>query len=219
MKSTRFVLCVLAATACGHGGISDKVRDSDYAHLDPAQTANVQAPRAELAQAQDELTRAKVKLQEARQEKAVSDAEDKMTEASLQRAKAEDAKAKSLGDPALIERAKQLYDQAGARARAGEARDKYVATLIEAREADLAAAQRHVDLANAKVELAKLQALEAAKSPVVSQYDQSSFYDDVAKAQRKYDDARVRAAKLDEQAKAAQAKADDLAKKVPVAGQ
>jgi colicin import membrane protein len=200
MQRSRFVVVgiALAAAACGHGG-GPKVREGDFARLEPAQTEKVNAVRAELAQAEEDLARAKARVPEARREVDAGDADRKVAETALDRAKKE-------------------LDAAEARRRAADARKDYAEKLAEAREADVDGAQRRVDLANARVELAKLLALEQAGSPNLAQYEKSSFYESVTNAQKKVEEAQTRSRKLDEESRAGYRKYEDLNRKVP-AGQ
>jgi hypothetical protein len=196
MRATTIVGIAFLAAGCAHG--PPEVLDADYGRLKPDQTVAVDSARAELARAHEELEAAKAKIAEARRE-------EKLAEADRESAKAE------------AERVKKLAEAAEARGRAADGRGAYAEKLTEAREAAAVAAQRRVDLANAKVELLKLQALEQAKLQPSDAYDDKAFYERVADAQNDLDEARGNVKSLEGQANDAQRRWDEQMRKVPAA--
>jgi chromosome segregation ATPase len=195
MRVTTIVGIAFIAAGCAHG--PPEVLDADYGRLKPDQTGSVDAARAELARSHEELAAARSKIAEARRE-------EKLAEADREAAQKE------------IERVKKLVEAAEARRRAADARRDYGEQLTAAREAAEQAAQRRVELAGAKVELLKLQALEQAKLQPSKAYDEKAFYGRVADSQKRLDDARSNVRKLDEEASAGQRRWDDLMRKVPL---
>lgn len=190
------VAAVLAAAGCASG--PPAVLDADYGRLRPDQSAGVDSARTELSRSHEELSAAKTKRAEAVRE-------GKLAEDDRLAARKE------------LERSKRQVEAAEARGRAADAHVEYVEKLSEARGAGEEAAQRRVDLAAAKVELLKLQALEQAKLQPSKAYDDKAFYGRVADAQRRLDDARGRVRELEQEATGAQRRWDDLKRKVPVA--
>jgi chromosome segregation ATPase len=192
----RAIPIAAVAFVLGCAGGAPQVLDADYGRLKPDQTVAVDSARAELARAHEELAAAKAKAAEARRE-------EKLAEADRDAAKLEKA------------RVEKLVEAADARSRAADARRGWAQKLIEARDAADEAAQRRVDLAAAKVELLKLQALEQAKIQASKQYDDKEFYGRVAGHQKRLDEAREKVKDLEQEANDEQRKWDDLARKVP----
>jgi hypothetical protein len=187
----------IAAAGCGHGA-SDRVREGDFAQLGAAQAAYVDGARGALTQAQEELARARSRIPEARREEELAEADRKAADAALERARKE-------------------LEGAEARRRAADARREYAEKLRDAREADEEVARRRVDLASARVELAKLQALEQASAAGTGQYEKVAFYERVTGAQRKVEEAQAEARQLDEESRAQQRRWEELARKAPAA--
>lgn len=194
MRATTIVGIAFVVAGCASG--PPAVLDADYGRLKPDQTAAVDSARAELAKAHEELEAAKAKNAEARRE-------EKLAEDDEEAAKRE------------TERVKKLAEAAEARTRAAEARGEYAEKLGAARKAAEEAAQRRVDLADAKVELLKLQALEQAKLQPTKPYDEKAFYGRVAEAQKKLDEAREKVKQLEQDASDGQREWDEQVRKVP----
>jgi chromosome segregation ATPase len=198
MRATTIVGIAFVAAGCASG--PPTVLDADYGRLKPDQTAAVDSARAELASAHQELEAAKGKVAEARRE-------EKLAESDRAAAKSE------------TERVKKLAEAADALSSAADAHGEYAGTLIDARKAAEEAAQRRVDLANAKVELLKLQALEQAKLEPTKAYDDKTFYGRVAEMQKRLDDAREKVKQLEQDATDDQRRWDDRKRKVPAAAE
>lgn len=94
---------------------------------------------------------------------------------------------------AEVARVKQLVAAAELRRDAADAHRDYAGKLIEARQAGEEAAKQRIELANAKLELAKFQALQQANPQAVAQYDRAKFTARVSDAQRTLDERRARA--------------------------
>ncbi len=187
MRATPILAAALVAAACASG--PPTVLDADYGRLRPDQSGAVDGARTDLARAHDELSAARTgRTEAAREEKAAA------TELDV---------------------AKRELDRAKKRLDAAEARSDWAEALVEARKAAETAAQQRVDLSGAKVELLKLQALEQAKMQTSKAYDDKAFYGRVAEFQKKLEEARDRAKKLDEDANEGQRRWDDLSRKVP----
>ncbi len=196
MRATTFAGLALFASACAHA--PPQVQDADYGRLKPDQTADVDAARAELARAHEDLASAKSKVAEARREVDLAEAEHAA-------AKAETA------------RVAKLVEAAEARRRAADARGDSAEKLAAARRAAETAAQARIDLESARVELLKLQALAQAKVQPSKPYDEKEFQTRVVESQKTLDDARDEAKKLDQEASDSQRRWDDLQRKVPAA--
>jgi len=191
MRAITIFATALVAAGCASG--PPTVLDADYGRLRPDQAGSVDSARSELARAHDELAAAKSKNAEAAKE----------------------------GQAAKVEQeaAKKELERAEKRAEAAEARVEYAQQLKEARLAAEAAAQQRVELAAAKVELLKLQALEQAKMQPSKQYDSKAFYGRVADSQKKLDDAQDEVKTLEREASDGKRRWEDLARKVPAAAE
>jgi chromosome segregation ATPase len=189
MRPTTILATALVAAGCASG--PPAVLDADYGRLRPDQAVAVDGARAELSRAHEELAAAKAKSGEATKERQAAKSER--------------------------EAAKKDLERAEKRLEAAEAGDEYADKLVEARKAAEAAAQRRVDLSEAKVELLKLQALEQAKMQPSKQYDDKEFYGRVADSQKKLDDARDEVKGLEQEASEGKRRWEDLARKVPAA--
>lgn len=197
MRTSRIAAIAIAFAAAGCAHAPPTVLDADYGRLRPEQTSAVDSARSELSRGHEELAAARSKIGEARRE-------EKLAEADREAAKRE------------MERARKVMEAAEARSRAADARGAYAEKLTAAREAGAEAAQRRIDLAGAKVELLKLQALEQARMQPSKAYDDKEFYGAVADAQKKLDDARGNVRQLDDDATSAQRRWDELNRRVPV---
>lgn len=192
MRTPLCFVALLAAAGCASG--PPTVRNADYVRLPATQSAQLSSATEEVRASQEELSRAKDGVSEARKEGS-------LVEADRKTAKEETA------------RVERLVEAAEVRRRAADARGEYAEKLMDARRAEEVAAQAKVDMANAKVELLKFQALEQAQAPALAQYDKGAFYEHAAKAQRKADEAQAEARKLAEQATAAKREWEDLARR------
>ncbi len=189
MRAITILAAALAAAGCASG--PPTVLDADYGRLRPDQSAAVDGARAELARAHQELASAKAARTEAAKEQQASEQEQ--------------------------ESAKKELERAEKRVEAAAARADYVEKLGDARKAAEDAAQRRVELYEAKIELLKLEALEQAKMQPSKQYDSKAFYGRVADSQKKLDDSQDQVKTLEKQASDGRRRWEDLARKVPAA--
>jgi len=196
MRLVDLVVVGVIAVACGHARIPDKVFEADVAKLDPAAVAQLDAARAEIGQAQGEISIASQQVGEARAQHSLGEADQKTAEAEE-------------------ERVKKLVEAAEVRRRAADAHHDYAEKLIESREAAEEAGRCRVELAEAKLELARFESLAQANPAAAAPYKKADFLDRVAKTQRDLDDTRQKVAKLDQEAKRDEQKWKDLAAKVP----
>jgi hypothetical protein len=195
MQARRLALAAILAVACGHARIPDKALDPGK--LDAATAAQLDAARAKLADAHGELTRAGAGISAAREQRALAEADQKVAEAET-------------------ERVKKLVEQAEARRRAADARHAYGEKLLEAREGAQDAAKSRVDLVEAELELAKLEALERTNADAAKSYDKGEFRDRVTRGQRKADDATKTVREREDAASEAERKWQELARQLPV---
>lgn len=198
MRATTILAAALLAAGCA--STPPAVLDADYGRLRPEQATGVDAARAELARAHEEVEAAKAKNAEARREQKL--AEDDIAVARRE-----------------LDRVKALGEAAEARRRAADAHADYAEKLADARKAAEEAAQRRVELSAAKVELLKLQALEQAKLKPSQEYDEKAFYTRVADSQKELDSAKDRVKRLEQETIDCQRKWDEASRRVPATQQ
>jgi colicin import membrane protein len=190
MKRSALALAALAALACGTSKkqqVQQKpvtVSEADYGRLDPSQTQLVDQARADRGRANDELARAKLRQADAQHEDSLARADLTAADAEKARAEARTRMAKESNDPRAIEQARDLTEVAALRRRTAEARAAWAKEIREARDAEVAAAERRVAYEDARVEQAKLQALQQAQVPAATKYDPAPMDARVATARR-----------------------------------
>ncbi|HET9597517.1 MAG TPA: hypothetical protein VFP65_18150 [Anaeromyxobacteraceae bacterium] len=214
-------LAVLAAACAGHRsgeGDGPRVADADLGRLAPEQMQPVDDARRYLASARDELARAKLRQQDLTQEAALSKADQEAAEALRHRAEANAKAADASRAPAQVEQARQMQEQAKLAKSAADARADWAAKASAARQAGVRAAEQQVRLGDARVEEAKLRALQAASIPAATKYDAARFQEQVQGAQRAFDDALKKTRDLDGQATASQQRWQDLQKQLQARG-
>lgn len=184
----------LALAACGHGGPS--VRQEDFARVSAAASPGVESASGDVAAAQDELAAARARGSEVRRESDAADSE---------RRRAEDARA----------RARRAAEVAEARERAASAHREYAEKLAAAREASEQGAARRLELAKARLELAKLEAVQQAGVTVTEKYDKAAFLEQVTDAQKRSDEAQAKARQLAQDAEEAHRRWEERARAIP----
>jgi IgA-specific serine endopeptidase len=199
MKTKATIIVALMFTGCGGAPrVPDKLLDAESGKLGPAAAAQLSAGRQELEQSRAEAVRAGDAIVQARQEVQLAESEQKKTEVEL-------------------ERAKKAFEDAQVRKEAADARRAYATKLVDAREAAEEAAKSRVDLADAKLEDTKVEAIKQVNAPAGEQFQRSEFTDRVAKSQRKVDDAERKARELQQDATERQRRWEELARKAPAA--
>jgi hypothetical protein len=194
MQARRLALAAILALACGHAQIPDTAFEPGK--LDAPTAAQLDAARAKLADAQGELTRTGAGIGAAREQRSLAEADQKVAEAER-------------------ERVKKLVDQAEARRRAADARRAFGEKLVEAREGAQDAAKSRVDLADAQLQLVKLETLERTNAGAAKGYDKADFYERVTRSQRKVDDAAKTAREREDAANEAERRWQELSRQVP----
>jgi hypothetical protein len=204
-------LALLAGCATGEGAKSGgtAVSDADFGRLGPGRTGAVNQARQFLASAQDEEARAKLRLQEGQHEGELSKVDEDTAKAAVERSQAHAKMANESRDPAELERSRTLKQQADAAQRAAKAHEDYAKKAVAARQAAVDAAHKQVELGNARVELAKLQALQQGQVPAAGKYDMAKFQQRVDKAQKDFDAALQKTRDQELQATAAQRAYED----------
>ncbi len=205
MRRIAIAIAITAVTACATTKAArevGQVSDEDFARLPRGQMGPVDQARAQLRQAQDQLARAKLRLQEASHEEDLAKAEQAAADAKIQQAEAQLKIAQDRGDQKAIARATQAVEAAKLQRQAADAHLDYAKKLASARQAQAEVAERRVDVMVRQVELAKLQALQQAGVPAASRYDPAVFRRDLADAQVALAQAQAKARDLSAQAQA-----------------
>jgi len=221
---TRTIVAVLAlAAVAGCAGSSGaaggvQVADPDLGRLGPSQMAPVEEARHFVSSARDELARASLRLQDSQPEAELAKADQVAASADAERAEAEAKAANESRDPAQLERARQLREQARLHKLAADAHVDFAGHLNEANKASVDAANKQVELANARLEWAKLTALQQANIPAATKYDAGKFQGRVADAQKKFDGSLKHARELYGQATASQQRWQDAQRELQANG-
>jgi chromosome segregation ATPase len=225
MKRIVYVLALAAVAGCAsmRGGARQnapvaQVSDADFGRLAPGQMAPVDQARQFLASAKDEQGRAKLRQQDTMHEADLAKADQAAAASDAQRAEAQAKIANDSREPALLEQARQLREQAQQHKSAADAHADYAKRLAEARQASVQAADQQVALGEAKVEWAKLQALQQANIPAAGKYDAGQFQTRVNEAQKSFDVALQKARELEGQATASQQRWEELQKQIQARG-
>lgn len=223
MKRTIWAAALWLGAAAGCAGSrgaaqGPQVAETDFGRLGPAQTAPVDEARHFVSSARDELARAKLRAQDAQNELAMAKADQVEASAAAQRAGAEQKVADQSRAPAQLDRARQMQEQAKLHKSAADAHVDYVNRLIQANNASVDAANKQAELADARLEWAKLQALQQAGVPAATKYDGGKFQSRVGSAQKSFDDALKHARDLHGQASTAQQRWHDAQRQLQARG-
>jgi colicin import membrane protein len=201
-------LAALAGCATAHRGGSTvdgaAVSEADLGRLSPEQMAPVNQARQQVMAARDELSRATLRQQQVANEQGQARADRTAADADQQRAEAEQKAANEGREPAALQRAQQLQQQASLRRQAADARLDWANKFNAARAAQLVAAQRNVQVAEAQLEMAKLQALHGANIPAAAKYDAGKFQQRMNEAQQAYQQSFAKARQAETDALTAQ---------------
>jgi hypothetical protein len=218
-RNVLWLAAALAVSGCAGSRASQaKVADADYGRLSPGETGAVDEARQFRASANDELSRAKLRLQESRPELARADADRQAAEAEEKRAEVENQLANQSREPVQLERARRMQQQARLHRTAADAHHDYAKRLNEANEASVQAATDQVRLAEARLEWAKLQSLQQANVAASTKYDAGEFRSDVEDAQKAFDESLRRARELQGQAAASRSRWQDAQRQLQASG-
>jgi hypothetical protein len=211
MRKIWMTLAVVAAASCAHGGSSKAtVSDADMGRLEPGQMGPIDNARQFAMSAKDELARAQLRQQQSQHESDLAKADQQAAEAAQKRADTQNKVANDSREPAQLEAARKLTEQAKLHKQAADAHMDYAKKIADARKTAVEAAQKQVELGNARLEYAKLQSLQAASVPAASKYDASKFQGQVNNAQKAFDDSLKKAREQESQATAAMQKWQDV---------
>jgi chromosome segregation ATPase len=196
MRRIAIAVAITAITACATSKAAretGQVSDEDFARLPPGQMGPVDQARAQLRKSQDDLARVKLQAQQVSHEDDLAKAEQTAADAKIQQAQAQLKMAQDRGDQKAIAQANRAVETAKLQRQAADAHLDYVNKLASARQAQVEAAQGRVGLMQARVEQAKLQALQQAGIPAASKYDPAVFRRNVADAEVAYSQAQGKA--------------------------
>lgn len=194
------VFAACAALACAGTRIEPKepvslsVSDSDYGRLQSGQTQIVEAARADLGRARDEFARAKLGETDAMQEDALARSDLKAAESAQMRADSLMITARESNAPADLEAARTAAEIAQHHRQTADAHMTYAKAVQAQRAAEVRTAERRVAYESARVELAKLQALQEAGVPAAAKYEPSGLEAQVARARAQLEQAEKESA-------------------------
>jgi hypothetical protein len=182
-----FTLLVASLSSCVTSAAATRastVSDADFARLAANQTQDVDEARAQLAAANDELGRAKLGVVNSQHEADFARSDQAAASAEQSRAVTETKVGQDSNEPAQLQQAREDTRAAQRGKDAADARLAYSKKLTISLTAKVTAAERKVDLMTARVNLAKLQALEQAGVPAAGKYDRDGALKGVTDAQR-----------------------------------
>jgi chromosome segregation ATPase len=215
-------VALAAVLGCMHGAQRDAsastVAETDVGRLGPEQAGLVSQARQGLDGARDALSRTRLGLQDAQNEEGTAKADLEAAGADQKVADAQQKVANDSRAPEALETARRLQERAKAHQQAAQLHLEYAGKLVGEREAEVRAAERQVEVAQARVEWSKLQALEQARNPAATKYDASRFQAAVNEAQGKLDEATKNARSLEAQASAARQRWEDSRGRLPADG-
>lgn len=188
------------AGACAHGSSrSDTVSDEALARVPPDQMTQVNQARLDVSKAKDNLARENLRLNKAKKYVDVANSEVKIAEEQLSRNQsAQDAANYARNDQAA-EQSQSAMGLARQREQVAKGHVKAANDLVGYAQTRVDAAQKAVDLANARLEQAKFKAVQASGDPAANNIDGQAIA-------KRVEDTRV--ALEQERTKVAQAKAN-----------
>jgi len=188
------------AGACAHGSSrSDTVSDEALARVPPDRMAEVNQARLDVSKAKDNLARENLRLNKAKKYVDVANSEVKIAEEQLNRNQsAQDAANYARNDQAA-EQSQSAMGLARQREQVAKGHVKAANDLVAYAQTRVGAAQKAVDLANARLEQAKFKAVQASGDPVANSIDGQAIA-------KRVEDTRV--ALEQERTKVAQSKAN-----------
>jgi hypothetical protein len=223
MRKLAVATLCCATLACAGGRASQReqpitVADSDYGRLQSGQTAIVDAARGDLAKARDAEARAKLRQTEARNQAGLAKADATAADAERGRGEALTKAANESRDPAQLAQAQRITQGAQVRKQAADAHMAYSQKLQAAADTGVTAAERRVAYESARVELAKLQALQAAQVPAATKYDGAKMQAQVDQSRKELEQAEAQARSADAEATTAQRNWEELNRQVQAYG-
>lgn len=173
-------LLALALSGCRTSSKFQPVSEQDVGRLVPGQMAPIEAARVDASRTRDEVALAKLRLSEAHEQSGFTKAEETAARAERQRADALTKAAQATGDPKQLGAAQAAMGNADLRQRAASAHAEFNAKLIAAREAEVRAKEARAAEMDARLESAKLTALQQAGNPAANKYDPVRFHKHLA---------------------------------------
>ena len=160
------------AGACAHGSSrSDTVSDDVLARVPPDRMAEVNQARADVNKAKDTVARENLRLSQAKKYVDVANNEVKIAEDQLNRDKsAQDAASYARNNQAATE-SQSAMGLARQRDQVAQAHVKAANDLVAYAQTRVNAAQKAVDLANARLEQSKFKAVQASGDPAAKDID------------------------------------------------
>src|SRR5262249_7374045 len=179
------VAALAVAGACAHGSArSDKVSDEVLARVPADQMGDVNQARMDVGKAQDALAREKVRLEQAKKYVDVANGEAKVAAGQLDRDQAAQQAADYARDEQAKTQAQSAQGLARQRQQVAAAHLQAANQLVSYGQERVNAAQKAVDLANARLGLAKYKALQASGDKAVADIDAAAI-------QKRVEDSRV----------------------------
>lgn len=189
--------------ACAHGSArSDTVSDDVLARVPPDRMAEVNQARLDVNKAKDTLARENLRLSQSQKYVDVASNEVKIAEDQLNRDKSAEDAASYARNGQAASQSQSTMGLARQREQVAQAHVKSANDLVAYAQERVNAAQKAVDLANARLEESKLKAVQASGDPAAKDIDGDAIA-------RRVQDSRV--ALVQERTKVEQAKTNAAA--------
>lgn len=227
MKGFRLlVLAALFAAGCGSKaripGVAveetqAKVKDAHFARIPQSGLSEVDGIREEIREQRDRVLRAEHEVAMRGEALAVADAEIRAAEAQLEVAKSSLDLAKKTGETSRIEQAEQQHEALRTELRRAEAQREIANRQQEFANAQLDVIEGEVVAAEARLELAKLQALQEAGDASAENYKVDDFQEAIETAQAEIEKLQDAVVDAEGNIAAAEARLEEM-DRVPVRG-
>lgn len=182
----RVLVGLLAAAmlwgACSSGRASTKVNEDWLARVPPAQMEPVNQARLTQNKAQDETTRARVSLDDAKRELSVAEKNEKAAKTRVDAEKTAVSAAEKTGQAQGVPQAQQAQKRAEQEHEAALSEVAYRQQVVKTREALEKMRMRELDVANAELEKAEYQALASSGDTRAQKLKAEDFDKQLAKA-------------------------------------
>jgi hypothetical protein len=189
----RVAVGALAAALLGTFGCSHhkaEVRDDQLARVPEAQMAPVHTARSQHLQAEDDVQRAQVKVDDAKRALEVARHEADAARAEEDAARTKLQAAREQGRQAGITSAQKEADAAEAAVAAADAKVAWREKVVGALEARATLAQREEGLAKARLNMAEFRALDRSGDVRANELSEADFQAAIAQAQGDVEQAR-----------------------------
>jgi hypothetical protein len=173
---------LLGVGGCSSGHANTKVDEAWLARVPPAEMEPVHEARLTQTKAQDETTRIRVSLEDAKRERDVAKENEKAAKARLDAAEQALVAAKETSQTQTIARAQAALRDADLELQAAQADVQFREQVVNTRDAMTQMREKELAVANAELAQTEYQALVRSGDIRVRQLDEKDFDDALKKA-------------------------------------